>query len=348
MKNLKIFITAAALLVSLTGRLYATPTMAFGYLTNMSQDSNYDYLETIFPNSFANSIKNIFDVHVIKPHKINERLKEYREELAKDYKSYELPEIIEKIDSDLFIYGNFTPLPNNRIKIVLNLYANGSNRIFTFTNIGRMETEIFKLVDRITQILLNFMGDDSLYLNDTVAEKSRLGILTNLDGAELNRLYCSFMQKGYRIMSVQGNEIRNITDETLINRFRNIYTDDNYYDIITDIRKIRFLFGTWSGTGYIEKVQEFRNIFKKYDYNYPETKNSLLQRLQKAYDNKIDYLIIIGFDEDRESAWIRCIDMNKRDLILMQTGLEGDSIEEITGSVIKRMNTPLKELFKKK
>ena len=49
----------------------AAPVMAFGYLANKSKDGNYDYLETIFPNSFAGSIQNIFWVDVIKPIRVN-------------------------------------------------------------------------------------------------------------------------------------------------------------------------------------------------------------------------------------------------------------------------------------
>ena len=326
----------------------AKPSMAFGYLTNRSGDENYEFLETIFPNSFANSIKNVFEVDVIKPLQVNERLKKYKTELKKNYAFYELPPLMDQIDTDFFIYGTFTPLPDDQIRIVLNLYTKGSNRIFRFTNVGTMETEIFRLVDRITSVLMDFMSDQTLYITHTIDQGKRIAILSNLSGTELNELYLPFMEKKYTISYLQGNSLESITTDESIELFKNIYTEANSYEIITDQRQVKFLFGSWAGDDYVRQVNLYADIYTRYDNGFDKTKKETLSKLSKAYDNTIDYLLITGFNEDRDGAWIRCIDVRKQDLMWMQTGFSGHSIGEITGQIIERMNTPPKVLLEVK
>jgi hypothetical protein len=228
----------------------AKPEIAFGFLSNNSKDRNYDYLETIFPNSFANSIKNIFEVNVIKPTALQEKLQKDRLELKKYYNPYELPELMEKIGSDLFIYGKFTPLPDNQIRIVINLYSEKAGNIFTFTNVGKMETEIFRLVDRITVILLNYMANDELYLAKPIPSGVRLAFLTDVSGEELNELYQPFLEKGYSVSSAQGDSIYNRFTIDDMAPLYNIRTRNNSYDLITDRRKVNLLYGTWAGSRY--------------------------------------------------------------------------------------------------
>ncbi len=314
----------------------AAPTMAFGYLANNSGDPNFDYLETIFPNSFANSIKNIFDVNVIKPISVNKLLKKYRQKLEKNYQPYQLPDLAEKTGVDLFIYGSFTPLPNDRIKIVLHLYAENSKRIFTFTNIGKMETEIFRLVDRITDILINFMDSSRLYLTRKIPAGSRIGFFTNLEADDLNAFYFPFISKGFRIAYIQGNTPGDgITFEDM-NIFENISTKDNSYDIITDMRKVTFLMGTWAGERYKQDMQAARKLFQKNDLYYQKTKNRALEKLYRVYRGKLDYLIIAGFNKGKNRAWVRAIDLKRKDLIWMESNIKGD-IREIGRKMITRM-----------
>jgi len=346
MKTVKIlFITLLLATGPLLVSAGATPTMAFGFLANNSDDENFDYLETIFPNSFANSIKNIFDVNVVKPHSINKRLKEYKIELKKHYDPFELPEIIEKIDSDLFIFGNFTPLPNDQIKIRLHLYANGSNRLFTFTNVGKMETEIFKLVDRITMILLNFMSSEKLYMTSVIPGGSNLAILTNIDGEDLNSFYLPFLNRGFKISSFQGNSLKNLINVDMIETYKNISTDENSYEIITDHRKVKFLSGTWSGKKYDQDLKHMKYIYRKYDYDYKKTKKGILGKISSAYSGRINYLLIVGFNEGRSRAWVRCLNLKTKDLVWMQSNIKGD-VQEIADKMIKRMTTKIKDPFK--
>ena len=332
----------------LSAAAQAAPTMAFGYLANKSDELNFEYLETIFPNSFANSIKNLFNIKVIKPLSVNERLKKKGLSLQKDYRPHELPELTENIGSDFFIFGNFTPYPDNRIKIVLNLYQRSSGRVFTFTNLGRMETEIFKLVDRITMIIINFMGEEQYYRTGIIRPGSRLAILTNLDGDELNALYAPFMKKGYRIAAFQGNSLYNIVSGDMINRFEYISTRENSFAMITDLNKVRFLHGTWAGRRYEGKVEGIKRIFTRYDTAFIDTKNDMLNRLYSTYNRDIDYLIIIGFNKKHKRAWMRSIDVKNRDLMWMQSDIRGSGPGEIGKKMVERMSMKIEAPLKVK
>jgi len=322
-------------------------TVAFGYLKNETKNANFEYLETMFPNSFANSIRNIFKIKVIKPHQVSRRLKKYKIPLKKNYKSYELPELLDKIKADSFIYGKFAILGNNRIRIVLNLYSKGTNRVFRFTNVGTMETEIFKLVDRITMILVNFSDKEQLYQKRTISKRSRVAFITNLNSVDLNVLYYSFMKEGFRLSHMQANSLRNYTTLKEIKPFYNIETKDNAFTISTDLRKVKFLIGPWSGKRYQRDVLYSKKIFKIYDINYSKTKSAVLDAMRKSFNNTIDYLIIIGFNKGRNTAWARCIYLPQKDLIWMQKDIKGSSIQEIAQKMIKRLTKKGKSPFKK-
>ncbi len=322
--------------------------IAFGYLANNSDERNYNYLETIFPNSFASSISNIFDVDVVKPHAINEKLSKNKLALKKEYHPYELKKLVDKIGSDIFIYGSFTPLPENRIKIILNLYMKKSHHIFTFTNIGKMETEIFKLVDRITQILINYMDREKIYRRRVIQKGSNLAVLTNISGSDLNEFYITLLEKGYRLVHFQGNQLSNNIDNKMINRFMYISSNDNTYDYITDYRTIKFPFGSWAGPAHKKKVEKMKNIYLKYDYDYLDTKTNVISRLNSVYGNTLDYLLIVGFRKGGKEAWVRSIDLKNNDLIWMQSHIKGKSINDVSGEIIKRMSRPLEKLKLKK
>ena len=97
MKFLKYFLLTFFIITGILQiNAISKPSMGFGYLANNSKDANYNYLETIFPNSFANSMRNIFDIEVKKPHSINEILKEDNLKLKKKYEPWELAEVIKK------------------------------------------------------------------------------------------------------------------------------------------------------------------------------------------------------------------------------------------------------------
>ena len=319
-------------------RAGAAPTMAFGYLINKSADENYEYLETIFPNSFASSMNNIFQATVINPSQADAILQKQESRLEKQYQPYELINLTEKLASDYFIYGNFIILPGDRIKITLNLYCRGLNRIFSFTNVGRMETEIFKLVDRITAIMLDFLEKDNFYISRAVPKGSKIGIFTNLQGKELNYLYCAFLNGGYRVASIQANSLNNNLSSKTIENFKYVSATENSYEGISDPREVRFLHGTWTGARYYEEITYLRDMYRIFDLKYAETQLNAMEKLTGHHS--IDKILIIGFNGMKTKAWVRCMDLRTRDLIWMQSNISG-SIPAICDKVINRMSTEI-------
>lgn len=335
-------------IIIFSASLNAAPSIAFGYLHNKTNDANYEYLETIFPNSFANSIRNIFNVRVVKPHRINQKLEKHKLKLLKNYNLYELPELLDRVKTNFFIYGNFTPKPNDRIEIVLHMYQKGSNRIFSFTNVGKMETEIFKLVDRITMVLINFLSSKRLYRSTLITPPTKLGILTNLGGDDLNILYYKFLEKGYRVSSMQGNYPESVIFVDDINKFQYMSSAFSSYDIITDKRKVIFPFGTWAGQVHTDRVNELRRIYKYYDENADATQRQVLNKLKNSYKNTIDSLLIIGFNKRRTRAWVRCYNLKDDDIVWMQSNIKGRSIKSICDKMMKEMNSKIQDIFDKK
>ncbi|OHD68692.1 MAG: hypothetical protein A2W19_12810 [Spirochaetes bacterium RBG_16_49_21] len=313
----------------------AAPVMAFGYLANKSKDGNYDYLETIFPNSFAGSIQNIFWVDVIKPIRVNRIMKKYNLRLEKEYRPYELVDIARKLSADYFINGNFIILPKDRIRININLCSSGG-RLFTFSNTGRMEAEIFKLVDRIANIIIDFMSKEKLFMSGIIPGGSKIGIFTNLSGEDLNYLYYSFLSGGYRIAGIQANSLNNNLSTDMIESFKYMSGSENSYQTITDLRSAGFRYGTWAGPGYITELNYIKKIYRIYDQNYFDAKAAILNKMSAAHD--MDKILVIGFNNLKTGAWIRCLDVRSKDLIWMQSDIAG-SIPEICSKIIKRMSS---------
>jgi hypothetical protein len=332
---------AAAIMVTIITCLpaagaVAAPLMAFGYLANTSRDSNYDYLETIVPNTFANSVRNLFNARVIKPHGIIKKLKKYNLRLKKRYEPYEMAEVSRKLSAAYFINGEFIVLPEQRINITINLYDGKESRLFTFTNTGRMEREIFKLVDRTAKIIIDFIGDKNLFMSETVPRGSKIGIFTNLAGEELNDLYCSFLKGGYRIAGIQADSLHNNLYTDIIENFKFITGSRNSIQMITDPEKMRFRYGTWAGPEYYRKLDYVKKIYRTYDRHYFKAESAILDRLSANTD--IDTIVVIGFNRPKSSAWIRCINARSKNLIWMQSGIYG-SVPEICTKIIRNMSS---------
>jgi hypothetical protein len=339
MKRARIPVAALVLaVIALAARAEAAPIVAFGYLENKSRDANYDYLETIFPNSFANSLRNIFYINILKPAQINKELEKGGLSLEKEYRPHELMELTERIGADYFIYGTFVTLPNDRISISLKLYGRGLNRIFSFSNEGKMETEIFRLVDRITAIMVDFLGTNNFYLSRIIPRGSKLGIFTNLEGADLNYLYCALMNGGYRVASIQGNTLRNDVPEDLLEGFKCVEASETSYQRVSDPRSVRFLHGTWTGERYYEEITYTREAYRIYDTGYLDAKFDALARL--AAQHGIDQVLVIGFNALKSTAWVRCLDLKKRDLVWMESNI-GGGLPRICEKILARMGAEL-------
>jgi len=330
----KIFFTIF-ILILFAIQVNAKPTIAFGYIYNIKNERNLSYLEFILPNSFANSVNAIFDVNIKKPLELENELSQTGKSLKKDYEYYELPELVNDFKSDIFIFGNFKSAPDNQIKIVLNIYINGYNEIFTFTNYGRMETQVSRIVDRISIIIINFMSEHNLYKVKKIMPGTKLAVLSNLDGEEQNSLLIAFMEKGYPIVCFQNNEICNPIDSSMINRFSYIRTMKNSYDTVTDWRKSEFYHSTWTDERYFNRIKYLKDLYNKYDLNYEILKNDALDKISNAYKNTIDVLIIIGFSNNRKTSWVRAIDMKEKELIWIQSNIKSDilSFDPISNNV---------------
>jgi hypothetical protein len=315
-------------------------TIAFGYLANAGDNNNFNYLETVFPNSMANTLKNKYGFKTVKLTAVDNRLKKVEKQLEKRYEAHQVPELLEIVKTDYFLYGHFTPLPGNKVEIVINFYAGGTNRLFSFTNVGEMEAEIFKLVDRMISILQNFMTDDQLFQAENLPKGSPVGIITNVEGRDLNSIYLKFLQEGYPVHAVQAQTPYNSIDEEQLARYKHIYTKRTSYDIATDRKSVNFLYGTWTGKRYDERLEYIRSVYKLYDLNYESTKDQILKKITDRY--QIKYLIIISFDKSKKSAWIRCINLQKNELVWMQSGIEGDDVEGITGEIISSFQREIK------
>ncbi len=316
---------------------YAKHTVAFGYIYNIRNERELNYLEFILPNSIANSVYAVFGVNIKKPLELENELSQTGKSLKKDYEYFELPELINEIKSDMFIFGNFKSAPDNRIKIELNIYIKGYGEIFAFTDYGRLETQVSKIVDRISVIIINFMSEHNLYKVRKIMPGTKLAVLTNLDGEEQNSLLIAFMKKGYPLVCFQNNEIHNAVKSSMIDKFSYIRTMKNSYDTVTDWRKAVFYHGTWTDQRYSNRMKYLKELYNKYDLNYDPLKNDALEKISNAYNKTIDVLIIIGFSDNRRTSWVRAIDIREKELIWIQSNIKCDllSFDPIAANVSK-------------
>jgi len=329
------------ILSSAAGSVSASTTIAFGYLRNESGDKNYNYLETIFPNSFATSTAAL-GMQVMKPHAVDTHLNATcNMRLKKKYELAELPGLVEHLNADLFIYGSFMPRPADRIKLVLHLYFRESREVLIITTIGRLETEIFRLVDRISIIMNNILN--KFYKVQRIPAGSHLAILTNVDGLDVNKLYYAFLKQGYPVVCVQSTDLSTPLLEERFHKFRRITTDKNSYTVTNNWRLMKFHHGTWTGITYNQRIRYLKRIYTTYDGDYLTTKNRVLDTFSTTFRGIIDYILIIGFDESHDKAWVRCINMKKRDLIWIQWGIESefltdDAVLSIVHQIISTMS----------
>jgi hypothetical protein len=317
--------------------------VAFGYLKNDSGKADISYLEAIFPVSFASSIKNVFEVDVLRPSEINLELKKKKSELKTDYTGIELRELTDAINADLFIYGKYRLEPGNKIRISLNMYNSSTREMFSIINVGRMETQMFRIIDRITVILLNYMHENKVFREELIPSGKKIGIITNIEGAELNMMYQTFLTKGYHLMSINATDLKASLNTDSIEKFRFIRALNNSCYRIEETKDFRYLSGTWASPAYVKSSEKLKNSYLRYYYNYPQTHHDILGKLSKAYSNRIDYLAIIGFNAGRSSAWMRCLNMKTGDFIMMQDNFRpagGVPVASITEQIINAMQTP--------
>jgi hypothetical protein len=315
-------------------------TIAIGYLKNNSDKNNLNFIQVIFSNSFVSSLKPYFDGDILKPSDINKILKKQGTKLKYNYKEHELPKLASTLDADFFIFGDFVPLANDQIKITINLYINDSKELFTFVDIGTMETKIFKLVDRITRIFNNILNKDLFYKKSIIQNNSNLAFITNISGHELNEFYLPFLQKRYFISYVQSCSLKTHYEDENFDKFKYIFMYPTGLRTIDDNKKIFFQYGTWQNNKNIDKINNSKNFLKLYHYNFEQTQNNSLIKLVNAFKNNIDYLFLIRFNSSRTNAWLRCINMKTKQIIWFQSNIKAkgksdSDIENIANTMIK-------------
>jgi len=343
--NKKFLLLTAIILLSICRIEARAESIAFGYFYNKSENRGMDYLQQLLPNSFASSIKNKHRMDTVKPGKLSFLNTEGGEFTGKEIEEKDLLKLSDELSDNYFVYGNYQPVAGNRIKLTVKIYKKDSNRIFYFSDEGRLETELFRFVDRIAYQIKNITTDSMRYKSESIANNSKISIITNVSGKDLNSLYFSFLKKGYRLSSVQGNEIYSYIDEEQINKLSTISASNASYHIISDRSEIELPHGTWSGAKYYKELLQQRDIFDKYAFNFEKTFGSLSKKIMNYQSDSFDYFILIGFDEDLEKAWIRCLSLKKNKLILTESGIKGKNVQDISEKIINILSTDLPKKF---
>ncbi len=343
MKRLVLFVIACALLFSDSAdSSRPKPIVAFGFLANETAGGAYSFIETIFPNAFARAIADRYDVEVMPISDTDSVLKKNKDSLKKSYAYYELPELVDKLKAQLFINGSYEVRDGKTFRISVNVFTKGSNEVFTFTNIGKMESDVRRLVERVGVIIMDFFEKDHYKLRD-IPPSSRIGILTNLDNIELNCLYAAFLDKNYQVIAIQGNHLKSYLGNESIEKFKYLRTGRSSFASITDWRKITIHTGSWANMKHRRGIELVKKMYRIYDLGYAEMKDSALSRFRAAFSDKLDYLMIIGFNDRRTSAWMRCIDLREKDLVWIQDDYRsnaGDPLISLSRKIVESLAQP--------
>jgi len=344
MKRFLSLIALAILLCVPALRLDAAERLAFGYFINTTGNDEYDYLEEVLPKSIASAMRNRYSFRTMSPHKIPAIVERYTNAMNKSEKIVtdgDLALLSESLPADIFIYGTFTPDENtNRVKVKISVHKIGSDTVFTFEDNGELEMGIFKLVDRIALQLKNYIDKHTAYKLGVISKKSKVAILSNIEGDELNRCYYAFMNNGYRISPLHGNDIYSRLDDDSIKKMMKIEAANASLDYITDRKQVQLLHGTWSGARYHKELLAARDTYNRFAFDFKKEMERVLSKISNQ-DKELEYIIIIGFNDDHDTAWYRCIDIKNNRLMSFRYGIEGDTVDEVTQKIITDMTSPL-------
>lgn len=300
--------------------------VAFTYLQNRSSQKEYDYLSKILPNSLADSFRSNFGIIPVKPQEIEDILKKTNSGELKDfYNDFEIPVLLRKLPGVRYlIYGYFVPNDNGTIEIVTSVYCTNSMEVFTFSTTGKMETELFVLVDRVIKSFSTLITQDIVYSEFDIPDKSKLAFMTNIDGNDLNKFMNPFFAGGYSIISLQSNELySSLPGDHLLDRFRYTALSKISYDRVRSDKLIKFEYSLSDNSKSIKYSNKLQNIVLKYYYNFPKQHEDSLKNLSKTYSYHIDFLFIVIFDDRSKSASLQCFDLRKYSakLVWFQTGI---------------------------
>lgn len=311
--------------------LKGAKSIAVGNFVNISSKDNFKYLESILPTALASSLNTKFKIKIIKPKEIEKILKT---KLYENYTEKDLYNISSYIKAEYFVYGSFEPLQGNKVKTVIHIYKVSSSSIFTFTEVGFLEVEIFKLIDRISMQIKNLTDPAMIYKGENLQLNSRITVLTNIKGEDLNSLYFEIMDNGYKLNSFQGNTVNNHIGKEDIDKLYYISSEVASLRKIHDKNAIKLYYGTWSGKNHFKEIKEQQKIYKKYTFNYDSIDKNTFAAINKAAPGKIDYLFIIGFKKNKKEAWIRCVNLKTGNLIFSAATVSGSSVNDVTQKIL--------------
>ncbi len=306
-------------------------TIAVGNFINISSNSSYDYLESILPTALAGSLDSKYRINTIKPREIEEIIKN---KLQRDYTEQDLYNISSQIKAEYFVFGTFEPQSGNRIKTVINIYKVSSSNIFTFTDIGFLEVELFRLIDKLSLHVKNITDPSMLYQSENIRKNSRLAVLTNIEGEYLNSIYYEILSRGHKLNSFQGHSIYSNLSSEDINKFYYITTNNASYRRIYYPDDIKLIHGTWSGPDYYKDLKNKQKLYEKYTVNFNSTGQKIFAEINKSAPGEIDYLLIIGFNDNRNEAWIRCVNLQTGNMIFTASAISGSSVGDITKKIM--------------
>ncbi len=316
---------------------YIPRSASFGYIYNSTEDSNLNYLEIILPNAIASSLKRKFNFKTVNPTVLSRDLRKSSLLLKKRYNDIELPKFSESLDTGYFIYGDFSTLGDDIVQVKINVYDAKTLKIFTFNETGEIQAEIFKLVDRITLRLKEIMSSKKLYISEKIKPRATVGIITNLDGNNLNELYFEFLREHFSIKTFQANNLRNNITGLYIQNFYQMYSDKASFRRIAPKEDIHNFYTVWTDNETMDKVLKLKRMYEKYASQFREKQDKLLDSIRENYSSRIDYLLVIGFTEGNSSAWARCLNLKNKRLVYTQSKITSDSIGGIAQKIIRRL-----------
>ncbi len=310
---------------------------AFGYFYNANEEKNLNYLEIVLPNAISNKLKKKFSFRTLNPARLSKVLKRNSLLLKKKYNDIELPKLSSNMNTKYFIFGDFFLMENGKIKVKIHIYNSKTLNLFTFTAYGELQTEIFKLVDRIALRLSKIMSPQKLYLAESMKRNTTVGVITNLSGSDLNEIYFSFLKEQFYVKTFQANDLKNNISDLYIQNFYQVYSPSASLVKVARNRDIKTFYTIWTDKETMDKVLELKKLYEKYASRFKEKQRKLFTSITSNPYYNTDYLLIIGFNDEHSSAWARCIRLQDKSLIYTQSNIRAKSIGEITQKIINTL-----------
>jgi hypothetical protein len=339
-------------LSAVAGVPLSADTVAFGYFENVSKNLEYEFLRTVLPNSLSSALASEYEFTVFKPSEVDQILIEKGyDRMQSQISVRDIPELGRKIKKADFIVTGFYKLKDERnIEVTVSIYDIHGNEFLTFSvggpfsTSGKTSTEVFNLVDGLTESFNLFITQDHMYQESDVLEKSSLGFITNLNPDELNSLYRPFMENGYSIIPLQLCETENhLENDPFVYKLKYFSLKKTEIDKFESETKQFFYYSPAIGQTAMMYQDTVKKLIARYYFGISEQTAASLKRLNDSCKSNIDYLIVLLFNPEKNEAMIRVFDCRRFDqkIIWVQdrikgNGLDSDRITDVAKNVIKK------------